>query len=171
MKKSICLIIAAVIVIAGCEKSAPTADQRLNAQQEQLSSQAVSAVGVPGIKNFFMKKELKQIIEMCDDPSYVTYTYIVAEQTGKLIFLGRSIGYGIPAATQFTSPERPSLPGESYEHGQIPLPQQDPDGLYKPSSSEGTWVLLLDPNGGKDVKPLYVEPRVIVSPFALNEAS
>lgn len=47
------------------------------------------------------------------------------------------------------------------------LPQADPNGLFSPASAEGTWILLKDPHGS-DVKPVYVEPRVIVSPFKLE---
>ena len=35
-----------------------------------------------------------------------------------------------------------------------------------PTSAEGTWVMLKSPDG--DVKPVYVEPRVVVSPFKLD---
>ena len=58
----------------------------------------------------------KDIIELCDQDGLVTYTYlenmnpvIVHGNTslgGKLTFLGQTIGYGIPYATQFTSPQR-----------------------------------------------------------------
>jgi hypothetical protein len=47
------------------------------------------------------------------------------------------------------------------------LPQADPNGLFSPASAEGTWVLLKDPNG-KETRPVYIEPRIIVSPFKLN---
>ncbi len=38
-----------------------------------------------------------------------------------------------------------------------------------PSSAEGTWVSLKDPNSD-DVKVVYIEPRVVVSPFKLTNA-
>jgi hypothetical protein len=47
------------------------------------------------------------------------------------------------------------------------LPQADPNGLFSPASAEGTWILMKDPNG-KEVKPVYIEPRIIVSPFKLK---
>lgn len=45
--------------------------------------------------------------------------------------------------------------------------QADPNGLFSPTSADGTWILMADPNGGTAVKPVYVEPRIIVSPFKL----
>ena len=47
------------------------------------------------------------------------------------------------------------------------LPQADPNGLYSPNSAEGTWVLLKNPNNPKEVKPVYIEARILVSQFKL----
>ena len=45
------------------------------------------------------------------------------------------------------------------------MPQADPNGLFSPESAEGTWVLCSDPSGNGETRPVYVEPRIIVSPF------
>lgn len=60
----------------------------------------------PAIKNFRERKLLKQILELRDQDGLITYTYTFSEMTGKLTFFAESIGYGIPAATQFTNPEK-----------------------------------------------------------------
>lgn len=103
---------------------------------------------------------------MRDQANLVTYTYIVAENTGKLIFLGKTIGYGIPYATQYTNPSKVEWHGSTA--GYTVLPQADPNGLFSPPEAEGTWVMFIIP-GTNDVKPVYIEPRVIVSPFPLTE--
>ncbi len=122
---------------------------------------------MPAIKNFRERKILKDIIEMRDREGLTTFTYIVAEMTGKLIFLGESVGYGIPAATQYTNPQKVTFAYDvKKQHADVVLPQADPNGLYSPASAEGTWVLMKDPNS-KSVKPVYIEPRIIVSPFKL----
>ncbi len=51
----------------------------------------------------------------------------------------------------------------------VVIPQADPNGLFSPASAEGAWVLCLDP-ADKRTKPVYVEPRVVVSPFRLPQA-
>lgn len=168
MKNKIALIIAtiATFAITGCDQIQPTSDQVQTHQQETILKECASQVGMPAIKNFREKKLLKDILEMRDQDGLTTYTYIVAENTGKLIFLGESIGYGIPYATQYTSPMRPALSTETHEAGNVTIPQADPNGLYSPASCDGTWVLLKDPNSN-NVKPVYIEPRIIVSPFKL----
>lgn len=167
MKKIITLIIIVVLALTlgGCSDSTQTSTEREKQQQELLSQQAVSQTGMPAIKNFREKKILKEIYELRDQEGLTTYTYIVAEQTGKLVFFGETIGYGIPAATQYTNPQK--IAEYRHEVGYAILPQADPNGLYSPAAAEGTWVLMKDPNGNT-VKPVYVEPRIVVSPFKLN---
>ena len=131
-------------------------------QQEAILMEATNQVGMPAIKNFRERKLLKDIYEMRDQ-NITTYTYLWNEFNGKLVYLGESIGYGIPYATQFTSPQKIEYHVSAY----VALPQADPNGLFSPASAEGTWVLLKNPNGS-EVKPVYIEPRIIVSPFKLH---
>ena len=90
----------------------------------------------------------------------MTYTYTFPEVTGIPVFLCNSVGYGLPAAMQYTNPEKYTFEGGT-------MPQADPNGLFSPESAEGTWVLCSDPSGNGKTEPVYVEPRIIVSPFKL----
>ncbi len=152
-------LICSLLFIAGCSDS----DSVQRKQQEALLMEGTSQVGMPNVKNFRERKLVKQLIEMRDQDGLVTYTYIVAESTGTLIFVGESIGYGIPYATQFTNPMKVTGSGSGVQA----IPQADPNGLFSPTSAEGTWVMLKDPNGSA-VKPVLIEPRIIVSPFKLH---
>lgn len=166
MNKFLCLAaIVALFVWADVDNcGVQTSDDVQRAQQETLLKEGTAQVGMPAIKNFRERKLLKDIFELRDQDGLTTYTYLYSEMTGKLIFFGETIGYGIPYATEFTNPEKM----EWSQHGLATLPQADPNGLFAPSSAEGTWVLMKNPTGGK-VLPVYVEPRIIVSPFKLSE--
>jgi hypothetical protein len=129
-------------------------------QQERILMEGASQVGMPAIKNFRERKILKDILEMRDQNGLTTFTYLAALDN-KLALLCESIGYGIPYATQFTQ-----LTGPCYLVSALTLPQAEPNGLFSPASAEGTWIQCKDPHG-KDVRPVYVEPRIIVSPFRL----
>jgi len=157
-----CALLAALVACGGAQSS----DQVQTQQQESILAEATAQTGMPAIKNFRERKLLKDILELRDQNGIVTFTYIVAEQTGKLVFICNSIGYGLPAATQYTAPEKPF---QFYSGNEgFAVPQADPNGLFSPASAEGTWVLCADPAGGTKALPLYVEPRVIVSPFKLS---
>lgn len=162
------IALAAATLLTGCHEDHNNADRIQRAQQERMLEEATSETGMPAIHNFRERKMLKMIYELRDQADYVTYTYIVGEYDAKLVFFCQSIGYGIPYATQYTNPERPDYE----DHYGITLPQADPNGLFSPASAEGTWVLCKDPHSD-DVKPVYVEPRLVVSPFPMdaNEAA
>ena len=153
----------------GCEDlRQPDSDQIQRAQQERLLQEGTSQSGMPAIKNFRERKLLKDILELRDQTGLVTYTYLWNEMQGKKVFFCNSVGYGIPYATQYTNPQKANT--VTYAGAGITtvtVPQADPNGLFSPSSAEGTWIMCKDPHGDK-VAPVYVEPRVIVSPFQLD---
>lgn len=163
MKKVIFWVLIGCL-LSGCDE-AP--DQVQHDQQEALLMEGTSQTGMPAIKNFRERKLLKDIYELRDRDGLVTYTYVVAENTGKFVFLCDSIGYGISAATQYTNPSAYQKVSKGVMSDWEVLPQAEPNGLFSPSSADGTWVMCNDPVKNK-AAPLYVEPRVIVSTFKLS---
>lgn len=175
------VVLLAIVCFASCEPE-KTAGDRMRDQQEVLSKEGVSKVGMPAIVNFREAKTMRMIQELCDQ-SIVTYSYLenmiptrVPGYTalgGKLVFLGETIGFPIPYSAQFTAPEamqtynisRSTSGGERY-YGAERLPQADPNGLHKPVSANATWILMKDP-GSENVQPIYIEPNVLAFPFRL----
>lgn len=174
-------IIALAAVLQACAP-APTSSDIQRRSQEQSLKEAVAQTGLPAITNFREYKLAKDIYEMRDQTGLITYTYlenmiptVVPGSTalgGKLTYVCVSVGYPLPYATQFTAPvsvqtynlEGEATGGQVYYGAEI-LPQAEPNGLFSPSSAEGTWVLCADPNGGDTTTPVYLEPKVIVSQF------
>lgn len=155
--------------VAACNPaSPPTSDQIMNRQQEQMSREAAQQAGLPAIVNFFEKKVLKTIIEL-RDKGVSTTTYVFAENGGQLFKVCDSIGFGFPYATQYTNPlkldTRYGINGTAHYVDGV-VAQADPNGLFSPAAAEGTWVMCVDPSDKKD-KPVYIEPKVIVSPFPI----
>jgi hypothetical protein len=164
MKKIASFLIASAL-LASCNVN-PTPDSVDREQQKTMQTEAQRQAGMPAIHNYQEKKLLKMIYELRDNEKIVNYAYLFNDMQGKLVFLGKCIGYGIPYATQYSNPERPAESWETHEQGNITLPQAEPNGLFMPSAAEGTWLMLLDKDG--QPHPTYIEPRVIVSAFALN---
>jgi len=162
MNKFISIVAASAIMLSGCEEGPQSSTQIEKQKQEQMSLQAVQSVGMPGIVNFAEKRMLKEILELRDQ-NITTITYVV-DMNNNLRKLCDSVGFGIPYATQYTNPQK--AVGDNY-HVLTTIAQADPNGLYSPAAADGTWVLCLNPETKKPT-PLYVEPRVIVSPFPLK---
>ena len=159
--KKLLLVLPLIALLSACDER-QNSRQIEAAKQEEMQLQAVQSVGMPAITNFAEKRMFKDILEL-RDKNTPTVTYLVG-MNNQLTKVCDSIGFGLPYATQYTNPMRVGGDGT---HGYVTLPQADPNGLYSPASAEGTWVLCVDHKDGK-AKPIYVEPRVIVSPIALQ---
>ena len=160
--KKVFLVLPIVALLTACLDTHPTSTQIERRKQEELSLQGVQQVGMPAIVNFAEKRMMKDILELRDKNTPTT-TYLVG-MNNQLTKVCDSIGYGLPYATQYTNPQRIAYDSG---HGSVTLPQADPNGLYSPASADGTWVLCVDHKDGK-AKPVYIEPRILVSPFPIQ---
>jgi hypothetical protein len=159
-----------VLTAESCDDNqpAPTANQREQAAQAQLTRESQMTVGMPIITNFNQKKQLKAIIEAFDQPNLITYSYTQAAYTGKLTPLCRSQGYGFNEATQFTNPQQ--IEWREYGQGGLAsgvVGQADPTGLYSPNTSEGTLLMCLTVAG--KVLPVRSEPSIVTLPVPYDQ--
>ena len=149
------LFAAAALALVACDE---TSDQKQARAQENLKQQGVDSVGMPAIHNFAEMRMMKQIIEKRDQ-NRSTYTYIL-DMNGVFHLVCKSVGYGLPYATQYTNPQRITQGGHV-------IPQADPNGLFSPATADGTWVMCLNPDSQQpDV--VYIEPRVVVLPWPIR---
>lgn len=156
----------------GCSEDKSGAARERNATMI-ATEQAAVTVGMPGIRNYAEKRQLKAIYELRDQANLVTYTYTI-DMTGKRhkVCPLTSVGFGIPYATQYTAPKAPNVSRPTYPNGAQAdwhtwdAEQPEPNALYMPSQAEGTWVICLHPVT-KDLAPTYVEPRVAVYLFEM----
>jgi len=172
--KNIIALSFVALALASCKEDTSSATRETR-QTMQLSEQASVVIGMPAVKNFAEKRQLKTIYELRDNANLVTYTYYL-DLNGKRhkVCPTTSLGFGIPYSTQYTAPKalrvgRPLWPdgtqyntaGHTYE-----AEQPEPNGLFMPASADGTWIVCLHPNG-KDLAPTYVEPRIVVYLFEM----
>ena len=162
-------IVLLIVMCAGClDKTKPKADQIIQAKQEASMREGVAQTGLPAMRNFQEKKMLKMLYELRDQEGLVCYAYLVNQLNGTVgQFLGKCIGYGLPASTQYSNPEKMAHQN-NYNGGSFgTLPQAEPNGLFMPEGLSATWLMMVDPSTG-DPRPVYVEPLIIVSPFKLH---
>lgn len=157
-------VIVATMGASGCDVP-PKSDEKMQARQELMNQQAQAQVGMPGITNFTELKIVRKLYEL-RDTNVATFTY-VTDMNGRLFHVCDSIGYGLPYGVQFSNPEKHV--GSSANGGfNYNLPQAEPNGLFMPPMAEGTWVICASTTKKGDIEPMYVEPRVVVSPFKLR---
>lgn len=152
------LLVPFILGIRACETG--SVDDKVEARTEKMMKEADRQIGMPNVMNFQQKKTMKMVYEETDKENLIGYAYLKADLSGKLIFIGKCIGYGVPFSAQYTNPERYVVNGAT-------LPQPDPNGLFMPTSSSATWLLLIDP-ATKKPRVVYIEPELVVSPFKLT---
>ena len=175
MKKIMFIMCALVVgLLVGCvEEQAPKSDNIIQKQQEASMREMVSQTGLPAIKNFQEKKMMKMLYELRDREDLVCHVYLMNQMTGEVgQYLGRCIGYGLPASTQYSNPEKIEYQcyGNSVANRTWSInsrPQAEPNGLFMPEGLSATWLMMIDPETN-DPRPVYVEPLIIVSPFKLK---
>lgn len=176
MKKIFGFVLCAVfsVVLVSCTVSNESADLKQTKASEDMFSEAQRQIGMPNIVNFQQRKMLKWIFELADKADLVTYSYIKADMTGKLIFIGKTLGYGVPFSAQFTNPEKVVEGDKEIGYDVAGLgslmtkPQADPNGLFMPTSSSATWVIMIHPETGKPVVD-YWEPELITKTFPMSK--
>lgn len=146
-----------VVGMTGCD-DAPEYYGKQRRQTELLLNEAERQVGMPNIKNFQMRRLYKLILEEQDRADRVTCAYLYNHYTGKWVFIGLSIGFGVPYSAQYTSPEQAVRINDVI----VKLPMPDPNGLYIPPTSSATWIILIDPLTG-DLNLVYTEPLLTIS--------
>ena len=172
MKYSILMLLPLAGLIAACSPDT-SGSARENRATLIAQEQASVVVGMPAIKNYTEKRQLKTIYELRDTANLVTYTYTI-DMNGKRhsVCPTTSVGFGFPYATQFTAPKAPRIARAPYPDGNqgewrtYEADQPEPNGLYMPASADGTWVICLNPIN-KELAPTYVEPRVAAYLFEM----
>lgn len=168
------LLIILSTLIVSCSIQTDNADSVQTRQTDLALAEAQKQVGMPNIVNFQQRKLMKMIYELCDKEDLICYAYIKSDYQGKLFYIGKCIGYGIPFSAQFTNPQK-LVEGDKYLGYDLSgyinyptvLPQADPNGLFMPTSSSATWLMMVDPKTN-NARPVYIEPEIVVSPFPLH---
>lgn len=155
MKKTITMILSALMMItllAGCmgKEAQYTTD---------LKNDIMEKIGLPDVDTYFEYSQLKEIYEIRDNPNLVCYWYTKNEYTGKWIYQGVCVGYGIPYGASITAPDAYQYIGNGAGHSVLPM--AEPNGLYTGSVvTTATWILS---SVDGDIKPMYVESEIMVS--------
>lgn len=161
VKKLVIVGVVFCFCLAGLIGCVESSDREQRKATEEALKEAHSQIGMPAIKNYQERKLAKMIFELRDQEDLVCYAYIVSWE-GKLIFIGKCIGFGLPYSVQYTNPMK-----RIFSNSGATIPQADPNGLFMPDGLSATWLMMVDNKGV--ARPVYIEPQIIVSPFPLHQ--
>jgi|WetSurMetagenome_2_1015567.scaffolds.fasta_scaffold80519_5 hypothetical protein len=167
------LLVILVCLTAGC---GGTSSQKVDTDviqqqtQEQILNDQNNQIGLPNIKNYTEKKMAKEIMELRDNAELICYAYTKNEYTGKYVFEGKCMGFGLPYSAQYTNPQKVNTV-EGGEYGALnpyTIAQADPNGLFMPDSANATWLMMINESTGKR-EAAYYEVNVIVKQSKISK--
>jgi hypothetical protein len=156
MKRIIAALVglAALIALAGCDATQASAQDKENAQQARSSNQQAIAQPLPYIPWSQMFQNLSEI-EEANSTGTQTTSFVFNRASVDPIQVCASIGTPIPNTASLSNPQQ-VVPTGNYNA--VTTGQKDPDGIYTPSSSSGTYVMCIGPDG--KALPAYHESEV-----------
>lgn len=171
--KIVVLLVLMTAILGGCDPL-PTANDMQSEQQAALNQEGAREVGMPAIVNFRDQRGVKFWYEKRDQSNLLTYTY-TRNLEGKWIWFCDSIGYPIPGGTQYSAPEsmqryRVRDPRHAasdlsgWDSGIARLPQAEPNGVYPPTTAQGTGIICINPKTNK-ADAVYAEDNLDTFPW------
>jgi hypothetical protein len=154
-------LIAFVGTFAGSCDDTTAVEKERNATNNQMS-QLLNSQPIP-VFEWSLEREIVIDIFRARNEAVSTWSVVQNPYTGAIMFECPSIGYPIPGGTKLTNPYQ--IPGNDWSNTSIP--QAEPNGLYIPESSAGTYINCVNENG--TVSPVFEEFYVQTFPFPVEE--
>lgn len=163
MKTILSLLFVAFTCVAaggdGC--SVRTPESAAQVEQRSQNIQMEQFLRNQPVPSFDWSLERHMLIQLYTARQKATNTFSVvqSEFTGKILWSCFSIGFPLPYATQLTNPSQIVFAHHPSEHDAAgTVSQQEPNGLFSPSTADGTWVPCTDEKG--KIVPVYEERKV-----------
>ncbi|MEK6443714.1 hypothetical protein [Pseudonocardia sp. T1-2H] len=150
-KRSRTLLLAGAVIVVSVLTGAASCDgtssgqKAENGQQAGITGQLVTNQPIPNIGYSQVRQNLIEI-ETAQAKGVLTTTFFFNQGVPDPIRTCSSIGVPIPNTASLSNPEQAISPygGSS---GTVTVGQMDPNGVYAPQSSSGTYVMCVDGSG------------------------
>lgn len=154
ISKRFILVAITLLVIASiaAECSNPDAVESQNVKRQQQLY--VNSQPAPYFE-WSLERHLMTELYKARNNAVSTFSLTFNDFRGAISWSCASIGFPIPGGTQLTNPQQYVVSGAV-------LPQAEPNGLFTPATSAGTYVMCVNKDG--TVSPTYIEDNVRTFP-------
>lgn len=165
VKKGLFLLIVLVLMLTACSGDPNVAGKGVVAEQARTRDQISQYADSQPIPSFEWSLERAIVIAVyrARNEAAATFSYGINPYNNSIIWECASVGYPIPGGTKLTNPQQI---GYKSEYGVVTLPMAEPNGLYMPESSAGTFVSCINPDG--TVSPVFSEWYVMTFPYPMQ---
>ena len=141
--------LVAVIGLAACQNndSVPSGQALENQQQQQSSESMIANQAIPHFNYSQLRQNLIEI-ETAQANGVQTTSFFFNQGVKDPVTTCPSIGFAIPNTASLSNPQQVVHPGyDRNGAGNVAISQMDPNGIYTPTSSSGTYVICIDDSG------------------------
>lgn len=149
----------ALVVLAACGSSPATGDQTEHASQQGITAQFEKNQPIPAPLRSQMRQNLIEI-EQAQADGVQTTSFFFNPNVQDPFLVCPSVGTPISASASLTNPEQLVHDSTYSTYGWGTIGQMDPNGVYTPADTLGTYVVCIGA-GGKAI-PTYAEGYVHV---------
>jgi hypothetical protein len=149
-KKTAGVIAAALLALAaaGCTSSSSDGQQAEDAQQSQDSTSLEQSQPIPHFSYSQIRQTIIDAETIASDGTQTT-SFFFQMGDANPVFSCPSIGMPVANTAQLSNPLQPYTGPVSTGTDDIAVGQMDPDGIYAPSASSGTYVICVNGSGAK----------------------
>lgn len=135
--------------VAACSTTSSNGNNIESKQQQQDTLNLERSQPLPAV---FYSQERENLIDIeLAEVNVVRTTSFVPTMTGDaLLYSCPSIGFGIPDSASLSNPSQIGWNYNGWGNGRMDsgvIGQMDPNGIYAPTASEGTWIICLSTTG------------------------
>jgi hypothetical protein len=170
LKKLTCLIGLCLVgsILGGCGEHKPTAEEKDQANTNQIMTDLGKIQKIPKINYSQTRASLIKILEL-EGKATATWT-VERSMDGRILTIFPSIGYPIPGGTSLTNPQQltcRAYSSTSVSYSCSTIGQAEPTGVFPPTTSEGTRVIQVMPDGSKVV--FYSEGKLSTYAYPVKQ--
>lgn len=155
---------------ASCD-SGPAGNAQENHQQQQDTSSLENNQPLPHF-NYSQERQSLIAAETAAANGTQTTSFFFTANGTQPIFQCQSIGMGVPDSASLSNPDQVVNDPYSGSGGDgAVISQQDPDGIYVPASSTGTYVNCLNSKGQETLVRWEGDVMTLTAPATWNGAS
>jgi hypothetical protein len=142
------LLIVTGIATSSCgDRYKPDSEEKDRIATESIMKDYGQTQPIPKMNRSQVRESLIEIQKL---EARATSTYSVERaMDGRVLRLFPSIGYPIPGGTSLTNPLQPTCAGYSSGYACTSIGQAETTGVFIPSTSEGTRIIEVLPDGSK----------------------
>lgn len=166
-KRAAALITAGAVALA-VGLSACNSNNSENAAQNADSTNLENNQPLPNV-TWSQERENLIDIELAEVNDVQTTTFVMHNGNQNPISSCPSIGFGIPDSASLSNPLKPDSNSGSWADDVVG--QEDPNGIYAPTSSEGTFVICLDATGQPYINRVEDDVDTAGGPAQWNDAT